>query len=133
MPKFGDTSQKRLATCHPDIQMVMNEVIKHFDCSIICGFRGRLEQEEAFSDGRSKARFGESPHNFTFAVDVVPYPIDWEDRERMTYFAGQVMATARNLGIKLRWGGDWDMDTELEDNSFDDLPHFELLNWREMK
>ena len=30
-------------------------------------------------------------------------------------------------GIPLRWGGDWDVDTELKDNDFDDLPHFELL------
>jgi len=30
------------------------------------------------------------------------------------------------MGIRLRWGGDWDGDTELDDNKFDDLPHFEL-------
>jgi hypothetical protein len=30
------------------------------------------------------------------------------------------------MGIKIRWGGDWDMDTETKDNNFDDLVHFEI-------
>ena len=63
----------------------------------------------------------------SLAVDVVPYPVDWQDRERMTYFAGFVMGIARvKFGISLRWGGDWDLDTDLKDNKFDDLPHFEI-------
>ena len=28
--------------------------------------------------------------------------------------------------LKIRWGGDWDMDTQTKDNKFDDLVHFEL-------
>jgi hypothetical protein len=112
--------------------MVMNRVVQFFDCTIVCGFRDREEQEKAFADGKSKARFGESPHNYTMAVDAVPYPIDWEDRERMSYFAGQVVATARSMGIDLIWGGDWNNDTEVKDNGFDDLPHFEILNWRDL-
>jgi hypothetical protein len=30
------------------------------------------------------------------------------------------------MDIPLRWGGDWDSDTEVNDNGFDDLVHFEL-------
>ena len=30
------------------------------------------------------------------------------------------------MGLKIRWGGDWDMDTQVKDNNFDDLPHFEI-------
>ena len=30
------------------------------------------------------------------------------------------------MGIDLIWGGDWDGDTDLNDNNFDDLVHFEL-------
>ena len=29
--------------------------------------------------------------------------------------------------IKLRWGGDWNMNFEVDDNKFDDFPHFELI------
>ncbi len=39
MPEFSNTSKARLATCHPDIQEVMNEVIKYFDCTILEGYR----------------------------------------------------------------------------------------------
>ena len=60
------------------------------------------------------------------AVDVTPYPVDWADRERQTLFAGFVLGIARSMGIKLRWGGDWDMDFQVMDNRFDDFPHFEL-------
>ena len=30
------------------------------------------------------------------------------------------------MGLKIRWGGDWDNDTEVKDTGFKDLPHFEL-------
>jgi peptidoglycan L-alanyl-D-glutamate endopeptidase CwlK len=59
-------------------------------------------------------------------VDITPYPVNWDDRERQTLFAGFVMGIARGMGIKLRWGGDWDMDFDVQDNKFDDFPHFEI-------
>ena len=46
----------------------------------------------------------------------------------MTYFAGMVMGIAKAKGIGVRWGGDWNQNKDLEDNGFDDLPHFELTN-----
>jgi hypothetical protein len=30
------------------------------------------------------------------------------------------------MGINLRWGGDWNMNFEVDDNQFDDFPHFEI-------
>ena len=63
----------------------------------------------------------------TAPVDVVAYPIDWNDRERQTLFAGYVLGLAKSMGITLRWGGDWDRDTDVQDNKFDDLMHFELV------
>ena len=134
MPKFSNNSMAKLLSCHPDLQLVMAEVVKHFDCTIVCGRRGKQEQEDAFKAGNSKAHFGQSPHNFfpSLAVDVVPYPVEWQETERMTYFAGFVMATALKHGVELKWGGDWDRDTHLSDNRFNDFPHFELANWRDM-
>jgi hypothetical protein len=128
MPKFGKTSKKRLATCDKSLQDLFNEVVKNFDCSVLVGHRGEKEQNEAYDKGNSQVRWPKGKHNSnpSTAVDVAPYPIDWEDRERFTYFAGFVMGVAANLGISLRWGGDWDSDTDLSDNNFDDLVHFEL-------
>ena len=60
------------------------------------------------------------------AVDVIAWPVDWNDRERQTYFAGHVQGIALFMGLGIRWGGDWDSDTEVKENGFDDLVHFEL-------
>ena len=128
MPRFGGTSKRRLDTCEKDLQLLFNEVIKEFDCSIICGHRGEKAQNEAFERGNSKAKYPKGRHNAnpSRAVDVAPYPIDWSDRERFTYFAGFVKGVASQMGIDIIWGGDWDNDTDLKHNGFDDLVHFEL-------
>ena len=128
MPRFGSRSKKRLATCDDRLQGLFKEVVKHFDCSVIIGHRGEKDQNKAFDEGKSKVRYPKGKHNSnpSTAVDVAPYPIDWEDRERFIYFAGFVKGIATEMGISLRWGGDWNNDTQLSDNKFDDLVHFEL-------
>jgi len=129
MAHFGKSSLERLATCDPDIQKVFNEVIKYFDCTIIEGHRGRAAQHRAYTTGASKVDWPNGKHN-TFpskAVDVMPYPVDWNDIQRLCYFAGFVMSTALRMGIKLRWGKDWDGDTDLNDQKFKDGPHFEKV------
>ena len=128
MPKFGRKSKKRLKTCDEDLIFLFEEVVKYFDCSVLEGHRGKKLQNKYFKEGKSKLKFPEGNHNKkpSKAIDVAPYPIDWDDRERMTYFAGFVKGMASALGIPIRWGGDWNNNTEVKDNNFDDLPHFEL-------
>ena len=131
MPKFGRASKKRLKTCDEDLVFLFEEVVKYFDCTVLEGHRGKKLQNKYFKEGKSKLQFPDGNHNKipSFAVDVVPYPIDWEDRERMTYFAGYVKGIAMMLGIPIRWGGDWNGNNDLKDNNFDDLPHFELRSF----
>lgn len=124
MPNFSKRSRDRLNTTDERLVKLFNEVVKHFDCTILEGLRTEERQEQLVKDGKSKTM--KSKHLIGHAVDVAPYPIDWSDRERFTYFAGFVMGIASQQGINLRWGGDWDQDKDLNDNSFDDLPHFEL-------
>ena len=128
MPKFGRTSRKRLKTCDEDLIFLFEEVVKYFDCSVLEGHRGKRLQNKYFKENKSKLKFPDGNHNkkLSTAIDVVPYPIDWSDRERMTYFAGFVKGIAMMLGIPIRWGGDWNSNNDLKDNNFDDLPHFEL-------
>jgi len=128
MAKFGRTSKKRLETCDERLQSLFNEVVKVFDCSILVGHRGEEDQNKAYKEGNSQVKWPKGKHNKkpSSAVDVAPYPIDWEDRERFSYFAGFVKGVAWRLNTHVRWGGDWDGDTELSDNNFDDLVHFEL-------
>jgi peptidoglycan L-alanyl-D-glutamate endopeptidase CwlK len=142
MPSFSSSSQAKLDTCHENLVLLFEEVVKGFDCTVIFGWRSVEEQQALYAQGRTKPgnivthkdgvekrskHQGADGKKPSFAVDVVPYPIDWQDTERMTYFAGWVMATARRMGIALRWGGDWDQDTEVGDERFRDFPHFELV------
>ena len=128
MPKFGKRSKERLATCDERLQEVFNEVIQFVDCSVLEGHRSQERQDKLYDEGKTKVKYPRGRHNSnpSRAVDVTPYPVDWEDRERQTLFAGFVLGIARAKGIKLRWGGDWDMDFQVMDNRFDDFPHFEV-------
>ena len=135
MPEFGTVSLSRLTTCHPDLQVLFSVVVEKFDCSILCGHRDEIAQTEAFEGGFSKVQWPNSKHNQypSLAVDVAPYPVDWKDERRFYYFAGQVMAVATALyqqgeiEHEIRWGGDFDQDTQVKDETFRDLPHFELI------
>lgn len=130
MPHFSQLSIDRLNTCDCRLQKVFLEVIKHFDCAVIWGHRSEEDQNSAYAQGFSKLKWPESKHNSlpSKAVDVVPYPIDWADRARFYFFAGHVQMTAKMMDMKLRWGGDWDGDTEVADQTFFDLAHFELVD-----
>ena len=128
MPRFGRKSKERLSTCNSKLQKVFNEVIKHVDCSILEGHRDKDRQNKLYEEGKTKVKYPNGRHNRqpSSAVDVTPYPVDWKDRERQTLFAGFVIGVASQMGINLRWGGDWDQDFQVVDNRFDDFPHFEL-------
>ena len=128
MPAFSQKSLDQLATCDVRLQKVFFEVIKHFDCVVLEGHRNEEKQNAAFASGHSKLKWPNGNHNSmpSKAVDVAPFPVDWNDSKRFYYFAGFVMATAKAMGIKLRFGGDWNRDTQLKDNKFNDLVHWEI-------
>ncbi len=129
--KWGRSSKARLKSCHPELKRLMDEVlsISEEDVSILCGYRNEERQNAAVREKRSKVSFPNSMHNShpSRAVDIAPYPIDWKDLDRFHALADLVLDTSEKLGIKVRWGGDWDMDGDTEDQTFNDLPHFELL------
>lgn len=136
MATFGQKSKDKLATAHPKLQLVMNEAIKAYDFTVLYGNRSVEEQFELFKKGRELQADGtwkkvgatvtnldgktkKSNHNYSpsRAVDIAPYPIDWEDEKRFKELADVVKQCAKNLNIKIVWGGDWAMH---------DTPHFEL-------
>lgn len=128
MPSFSQKSLDKLNTCHPDLQKLFKEVIKHWDCTVLEGYRDQATQDEYYRTGKSKLKYPNGKHNKTpsLAVDVVPYPIDWNDKERFRAFGGFVLGVAATLNIPLRWGGDWNGNKNFKDESFIDMPHFEL-------
>ena len=129
MPHFGERSMQRLSSCHPDLQRLFNEVIKYYDCTILCGYRNENEQNKAYKEGRPKVKFPNGKHNKmpSLAVDVAPYPIDWNDLNRFYMFVGIVRGIAAQMNIQIRCGADWDGDMTTKDQNFHDLPHFELV------
>ena len=129
MPSFSQASLERLNTCHPDLQRLFMEVVKTTDCTVIEGHRDKDAQHEAFVSGHSKLDWPKGNHNKkpSQAVDVAPYPVDWQYLPGFYYFAGVVIATAAHMGIKIRWGGDWQRTGNLKANRFADLVHFEVI------
>ena len=129
MPSFGRASRNRLATCHDDLQRLFGVVVVSFDSSVLAGHRGQAEQDRLFAEGKSKLKYPDSKHNKypSMAVDVAPCPVDWSDTSRFYYFAGFVKATALSMGITIRWGGDWNSNFVTNDQTFMDLPHYELV------
>ena len=129
MSDFSIKSRANLIGCHSDLQKLAHRVIRIHDCSVLTGFRAEDEQNKLYEEGFSKVQYPNSKHNTmpSRAIDIVPYPIDYEDTKRFYYFAGIVMGVAREMNIKLIWGGCWKNDNRFNANRWNDLAHFELL------
>lgn len=136
MPKFSQDSFSKLATCHPDLQSLFYEVIKFFDCTILEGYRNQEDQEKAFSSGHSKLHYPSGKHNHqpSMAVDVTPYPIDFNDAKLAIWFGGYVLGIAQKLKDEgkithaIRWGGSWDGLGKIDRaGQLNDACHFELV------
>lgn len=150
MPVFSKKSLSILSKAHEDLQDLLKEVIQIIDVTVICSVRSAEDQQKAFDAGNSKAKPGQSPHNYepSFAVDVVPasvlggearrgkktYKLDWNSkdpetqkvvREEFFKLAGVMKAKAAELGLAIQWGGDF--------KSFEDLPHWEIQDWETLK
>lgn len=142
MYRFSETSRKRLQTCHPDLIAIFEEAIKRspIDFGIAEGQRSIEDQQKYFREGKSKidgiTKKGKHNYNPSLAVDIYAFfsgKASW-DKDHLCVIAGVVIAVSDILyeggatDHRLRWGGNWDMDGEvISDQSFQDLPHFELV------
>jgi peptidoglycan L-alanyl-D-glutamate endopeptidase CwlK len=121
---FGDKSSRELATLHPALKEILNRVISIYNFSIISGHRTEEEQWTAYVAGASQrdgiTRLSKHQEYPSPAVDLAPWPIDWDDLDRFYELSLAVRGVAAGLGIELIWGGDW--------KSFPDYGHYELVN-----
>ena len=130
MPHFGRQSAMNLDTCDPRLIALANETLLiGMDFTVTGGHRGEEAQNEAYHAGLSKLKWPDSLHNSdpSKAVHFVPYPVNWKDLNRFYHLAGLARAVADRMGIGIRWGGDWDGDFDLRDQTFMDLAHYELI------
>ena len=126
MPTLSKKSLAHLATCHPDLQTVCNELIKQFDFSVLEGFRAQDAQNAAYHAGTSRARWPNSAHNKipSLAVDLAPYPVDWKNVERFREMIirfdalAHVLRTMGKIKSNFVYGGYW---ADLKD-----WPHIEI-------
>lgn len=142
--KFGTKSLQQFETLHYDLQLILSELIKIYDFSIIEGHRTLETQQKYFAEGRSKLDGikQKSKHQSfpSMAVDIMPYKKgtnafsgDELDNRRFYMMMGMVKAIAEHLYSqgeivhKVRFGLDWDNDDTFKDQTFHDLPHFELV------
>lgn len=90
-----------------------------------CVNRTSVEQNKLFREGRSKARAGESPHNYGAAVDLIHGTKGWNLTRRQWGIIGHLgKELARSLTLDVTWGGDW---------KFYDPAHWELTDWRAIR
>lgn len=59
-----------------------------------------------------------SKHSQGRAVDLVPYPVDWNDLAKFRLIAEAMKQAAKELNVSINWGGDWQKTK--------DYPHFEV-------
>lgn len=151
MPNFGKVSESHLVQVHPDLVKVARFVVKYWDCTVIDGIRTIEEQQLNIARRVSQTMDSKhlprdvagkiDPRGQAWALDIMPYPIDWVaiekgiaavkkvDPKMQTLeaygFVGFVQGASTAMGIDLRVGADWDNDRNFANHSFIDLPHFE--------
>lgn len=123
------------------------------DLSVIEGHRSLERQKALLEKGLSQVKEGKHNEYPSKALDFLPYHITYKGlsgnpiqvkaiatKYGISYevamqkvcaefyiIAQCFMIAAAELNINIRWGGDWDRDNDVFNNSFDDLGHIELL------
>lgn len=146
MYKFGNTSLKRLYTTNKPLPELFIKALDRspIDFGIARGYATPEEQFELFKKGRKSENNqwvisspdevvtfkdgykNKSNHQSGKAVDVYAFingKASW-DEIHLSLIAGVVLATAAEMGIKIKWGGTFGSQV------FKgwDKPHFELID-----
>lgn len=136
--ELSKRSRDRLSGVHPNLVAVVTRAIQLTtqDFSVTCGVRTLAEQKELYAQGRTKpgnivtwtlnSRHLPAADGLGRAVDLAPYPIDWNDLSKFDAIAKSMFAASKELGIPIRWGADWDQDGKPRERGETDSPHFEL-------
>ncbi len=147
----GARSAGQLATCHYDLEIIAVDLLEVFDHSVHQGGRTVEEQIRNILNGASKtidsrhiprdAEGNYDPRAKCIAFDLLPYTkgvnpwpqaqdpraVQTKKANRFYFMQGCVLTIAQRHGIAIRQGVDWNLDGDFFDQTFDDLPHVELL------
>lgn len=128
---WGPRSQRVRAQLVPELQEIVDFILNEVaDVSLICGHRTEAEQNVLYPK-YTKVRWPNGKHNSypSTAVDLQPFPYPQDERKlvkQLAYIAGRVIEYGKSRHLDVRWGGDWDQDGDTNDQTFNDLFHFEV-------
>lgn len=89
-------------------------------------WRNEADQNAAYVLGHSKAKWGESPHNYGCAVDIIHGIRGWDLSRRQWDIIGHIgKELAIQNALRITWGGDW--------KTIWDPAHWELTDWHDCK
>lgn len=138
--KFSQASVDAMKGVHPKLVAVLLRAIalSSVDFKVIEGVRSKERQEALYAQGRTKPgkvvtwtlnsnHFIQPSTGYGHAVDILPAPYDWKDMKQFDLVADAIMAAAKELGVKVRHGADWDMDGIRREKGETDAPHFEIV------
>lgn len=139
---LGARSLSRLEGVHPDLVKVVKRAIQlsTVDFTVGEGVRTAVRQAQLYAQGRSTAgpmvtwvrvsNHQAKSDGFGHAVDLWALKpdggIDWDNHPAYTAIYTAMFAAAKELGVTLRAGSDWDMDGRRSEHGETDEPHFEL-------
>jgi peptidoglycan L-alanyl-D-glutamate endopeptidase CwlK len=136
--KAGERSLKNLKGVHPSLVKVVHRALEIglVDFTVICGVRTDAEQAALYAQGRTKpgpkvtwtlnSNHRVNPKTgFGHAVDL--FPGTWSDLSKYDLMNRAMMQAAKELGVKIRWGANWDGDKMIREKGETDNPHFELV------
>jgi peptidoglycan L-alanyl-D-glutamate endopeptidase CwlK len=120
MSKFSRRSWENLKDVDPRLVALATRVLERIDITVLCGYRDKEQQNIAYGKGTSQLKYPKSKHNKkpSQAIDICPYPVDWDNIAEFNRMCDIVLEEAEKLGINVRLGREF---------SFKDYPHVELV------
>lgn len=133
MPKFSKRSLDNLKDCHPNIKRIAELAIQKTDFTVIEGHRSKKKQAENVKIGASQTMNSKHCEYPSRAFDFIPYPFKGWNDNRFNEIGEVILQCAKELGIRVRRGADWNMNGLTSDEKFYDGPHIELMSLKELE
>ena len=105
--KWGLRSLQNLSGIHPDLRKVADRALQLTtqDMTVIEGIRSVERQRQLLAQGHTRTM--NSRHITGHAIDVVPWPVDWDDWDKFDSLATAFAQASRELEIPITWGAAW--------------------------
>lgn len=122
---FGQRSEDNLRGVNPQLVAVVRRalLLSTVDFTVIEGLRTAERQRQLLAERKTKV--SHSKHQDGLAVDLFPVGGTWQAAEFIPVHHAMQQASDE-LGVRIRWGGDFNGDGHDVGNDNWDCPHFEL-------